>query len=362
MVISLNKYFTRIAIIHNIPKVFFRNIEGAVTFGPHLFPDWSNTVFSTTHMSRKFELVYNKYKSIRTKPNRDKIIDAFDSVNQIENLCNNSIGLFAYELKDLPNSIVKELEDLFEYLYNSAINYHRFQTYVNDTVKDSIDRFIRLNELEVCPLCGLEGFLNLDGQARIALDHWLCRDLFPMTAVNFNNLFPIGPSCNGRPAKGETNVLIDNPTDRNRVIAYYPYAVNSGISTSFSFVNEPSIGTYSNIPDADWNFIFNPIDNADADIFSSWESTLNISERYFDFVRKNILTMWEGRYKRFIENHPTLNHAQNIEEFKSHLGQWKATFDIKAVVGSVVYIPFIESLINDASNGYLYGLCENFKR
>ena len=362
MVISLNSYSTRIAIIHDIPKTFFRNLETAATFGPHLFPTWSNTVFSTTHMSRKFETDYNKYKAIRTKRNRDKIIEAFGSVNQIEILCSNSSGLIAHELNDLPATIRKELDDLFGYLYNTAINYPGFQTHVNDTVKDSIDRFIEENELEVCPLCGLEGFLNLDGQARIALDHWLCRDLFPMTAVNFKNLHPIGPSCNGRPAKGETNVLIDNTSDRNRIVAYYPYATNSGISTSFSFVNEPTIGTYGNIPDTDWNFDFYPVNSADDDVFSSWNSTLNISDRYLDFVRKNIFKMWEVRYKRFIDKHPTLNHAESIEEFKYNLREWQATFDIKAVVGSVVYIPFIDYLINTASNGYLYGLCENFKR
>lgn len=362
MVINLNRYSTRIAIIHNIPKLFFRNIEAAVSFGPHLFPAWSNTVFSATQMNRKFEQVYNKYKAIRTKRNRDKIIDAFNSVNQIEILCSNTSGLIAHELNDLPASIRKELDRLYEYLYNTAINYHEFQTYISDTVKDSIDRFIEVNELEVCPLCGLEGFLNLDGQARIALDHWLCRELFPMTAVNFKNLFPIGPSCNGRPAKGETNVLIDNAIDKNRVVAYYPYATNSGISTSFSFVNEPTIRSYGNIPDADWNFEFNPVNHAEVEIFSSWNSMLNITDRYLDFARKNILKMWEGRYKRFIDKHPTLVHAQNISEFKSHLEQWKATFDIKAVAGSVVYIPFIDYLINKASDKYLFGLCENFKR
>ena len=362
MVISLNRYSTRIAIIHNIPKVFFRNIEVATTFGPHLFPPWANTVFAPTHLHRKFESVYNKYKAIKTKRNRDRIVDTFSAINQIENLCNNSGGSIPNELNDLPASIRNELDNLFEYLYNKAINYHGFETYVKDTVKESITRFIETNGLEVCPLCGLEGFLNLEGQARIALDHWLCRDLFPMTAVNFKNLFPIGPSCNGRPAKGETNVLIDNPTDRNRVIAYYPYATNSGISTSFSFVNEPSIGTYNNIPDADWNFDLVPNNHDDDDVFSSWDLTLNISVRYSDYVRINILKMWENRYKRFIEKHPTLSHATDVTEFRSHLNQWKASFDVKAVAGSIVYIAFIDHLIGHASDGYLYGLCENFKR
>lgn len=358
MVINLNKYSTRIAIIHNIPKFFFRNIEAATSFGVHLFPPWANKVFASTHLHRKFESVYIKYKAIKTKRNRDKIIDAFISINQIETLCNNGT-VTPYVLNDLPKSIHNELDILFEYLYKTSINYLEFQLYVNDTVKDSIDRFIGVNGLNVCPLCGLEGFLNLDGQARIALDHWLCRDLFPMTAVNFKNLFPIGPSCNGRPAKGETNVLIDNETDRNRVIAYYPYLTHNGITTSFKFVKEPTIG---GISDADWVFTCVPTNPAEQNIFDSWNSTLNISIRYLDYHRKNIFPMWEEDYKRFIEEDHEIKHADDIDKLRDNFKIWRASFPLKGRSGAILYRTFIDYLIKNASDAYLTGLCENFKR
>src|SRR5690606_6655109 len=141
-------------------------------------------------------------------------------------------------------------------------------------LKQSIDNFIRINGLEVCPFCGIEGFLNIEGQSRIALDHWLCKDLFPMAAVNFDNLFPIGDKCNGRATKGTKNILIDDPATKNRVNAFYPYLNHDGVQSSFQFVNEPTI---NGITDADWNYSITNRNPAEQDIFESWNSIMNIS-------------------------------------------------------------------------------------
>lgn len=359
MITRLQRLNTGISVIQEIPTMFFREIENAAAFGNHLFPVWANGVFGATALNNKFEAVYNKYKTIRSKANRDKIIAAFTYNNQIESLCNNQAGSLIIELNDLPKSIRKELDILFLHLYNSAINYHLFETHVADTLKTSIDRFITQNGIEVCPFCGLEGFLNIEGQSRIALDHWLCKDLFPMSAVNFDNLFPIGSKCNERPAKGSKNILIDNPIARNRIHAFYPYLTHNGITTSFIFINEP---TMSGITDVDWNFTLKPTSLADQNIFDSWNSTLNISIRYLDYHRKNIFPMWEADYKRFIEEDHDIEHAQTIDELKQNFKLWKASFPLKGRPGAILYRAFIDYLVNNASNGYLYGLCENFRR
>jgi len=359
MITRLQRLNSGLSIIQEIPSTFFTEIEASVSFGNHLFPAWTDNVFGATSLKNKFEAVYNKYKAIRTKANRDKIVNAFNHDNQIEDLCSNQAGTLVIELNDLPKSIHRELDALFLHLYNSSLNYHLFQTHVADSLKDSIDRFIKENGLEVCPFCGLEGFLNIEGQARIALDHWLCKDLFPMSAVNFDNLFPIGHDCNGRATKGSKNILIDGPGTTKRIKAYYPYLTHDGITTSFGFAKEPTV---HGISDADWNYTIEPRNILEQDIFDSWCSTLNITIRFYDYLRKNIFGMWESRYKRFIENHPHLNHAENTEGLKSNFEHWKATFDIKGVAGSIVYIPFINYLINNASDSYLFGLCENLKR
>lgn len=359
MISKLQKLETAISKIQEIPTKFFAEIEDTIEFGSHLFPDWAEEVFSKTALKNKFEDVYKKYKAIKHEADRLKIINAFIHNNQIEKLCNNEVNSQIIELKDLHESIRVELDNLFLYLYNSAITYHLFETHVKDCLKDSIDRFIRDNGLEVCPFCGLEGFLNIEGQSRIALDHWLCKDLFPMSAVNFDNLFPIGSKCNERPAKGSKNILIDNPIDKNRIQAFYPYLNHSGITAKFVYINEPSI---SGISDIDWVFTVSPNNISEQNIFANWDSTLNISIRYLDYHRKNIFPMWEADYKRFIEDDHEVNHALTIGELKQNFKLWKASFQIKGRPGSILYRSFIDNLINNASNAYLYGLCENFKR
>lgn len=359
MITRLQRLTTGISLIQDLPAFFFQEIETSAAFGNHLFPAWVNGVFGNTALFSKFEAVYNKYKAIRSKVNRDKVTAAFSYNNQVEDLCNNLPTSLVIELNDLPKSIQKEIGALFLYLYNTAINYHGFEAYVNDTLKASIDRFIVANGLEVCPFCGLEGFLNIEGQSRIALDHWLCKDLFPMAAVNFDNLFPIGGKCNERPAKGSKNILIDAPATRNRVQAFYPYLAHSGVTTAFNYVNEPSI---AGISDADWSLAINPTNPAEHNIFNSWNSTLNISTRYFDYFRKNIFPMWEADYKRFIEEDHDIDHAQTIAELKQNFRLWKASFPIKGRPGAILYRCFIDNLINQTSDAYLYGLCENFKR
>lgn len=359
MITRLQRLTTGISLIQDIPTSFFREIEASAAFGNHLFPAWVNEVFGNTSLLSNFEAVYNKYKVIRSKPDRDKVIAAFSHNNQVENLCNNLPTSSIIELNDLPKSIQREIDALFLYLYNRAINYQGFETYVNDSLKASIDRFIVANGLEVCPFCGLEGFLNIEGQSRIALDHWLCKDLFPMAAVNFDNLFPIGGKCNERPAKGSKNILIDGSDTRNRVQAFYPYFAHSGIITAFSYVNEPSI---AGISDDDWSLIINSNNPAEQNIFNSWDSTLNISIRYSDYFRKNIFLMWEADYKRFIEEDHDVNHAQTIDELRQNFRLWKASFPLKGRPGAILYRCFIDYLINQASDAYLYGLCENFKR
>ena len=84
MIARLEKVRTKVAIIHNIPKKFFEEIEASVAFGNHLFPSWANTVFAPTDLHDKFRAVFNKYKDIGNKAERDKIVTAFIHSNQIE--------------------------------------------------------------------------------------------------------------------------------------------------------------------------------------------------------------------------------------------------------------------------------------
>jgi len=356
MLVNLVPINSQLIRLQEIPATFFQNIEAAIAFDDNLFPAWTETAFAGTDLKAKFKTIYDKYKLIPSIAYRQIIIDAFTHNNQIENLCRNQAGVLCIPLTDLDASIQTEIDTTFLYLYNTAINYHGFTDFVVDNLRDAINRFITTNRIQVCPLCGLEGYTNLEGQSRIALDHWLCKDIFSVTAVNFENLIPICDKCNGRPAKGAKNILID--ALGNRIAAFYPFANHHSISTTFTFIHEPTI---TPITDADWNLNVSPFEAIEQNLFDSWNSIFNIEVRYQDYFRQVILPLWENDYKTFIED-AGIGHANDVAELRVKFGIWKGSFPSKARSGAILYKAFLDNMINNASEAYLYSLCENFRR
>ena len=356
MIIQIKKVNSRLAILHNAPKLFFKRIENSDSFGNHLFPSWIS-VFDNTYLKQKFEAVYVKYKGIRNKKDRDKIINAFFHTNQIFKLCDKDTNTLMIELDELHSSIRDSIRDLFLYLYDTAIDYNGFVTYTGShNISEAIKQFIKENGILVCPICGLESFAVLDGQFRPSLDHWLYKAKFPMASVNFNNLIPMGDGCNRRPAKGTKNVLINQQTG-NRTIAYHPYVPHSGISRNLTFINEPSVYGLS---DTDWDYIMNATDDSENSKFESWCCIFNIKQRYKDFFRTSIFTMWIEEYKEFVDDTDNgLSHAETILELKESFKAWKSTFQVKKRPGAMLYRDFIDFLINQASDAYLYGIGRN---
>lgn len=360
MITKLEKVNTRIAILHNIPKKFFKELEGSTFFGDHLFPAWTNEVFRASDLKLKFERVYNNYKEIHSISERYKIIDAFHSSNQVEKLCCNDASVSMIKLEELPISIQSEIKNLFIYLYENALDYWKFKEFVNDSIKKTVDRFISKNKLQVvCPFCGLETYLNLEGQSRLPLDHWLNKGSFPMASINLNNLVPIGKDCNDGGVKGSKNILIDSTTN-NRIVAYYPFLNHLGVETNFNYVNEPKD---DEILDSDWEINIIPKNPAETPVLKSWMNTMNIQTRYNSYFKKNILSMWEEDYKDFVNDPDNeLKHANTTEELKRNFIKWRGNFILNGRPGSIVYRAFIDYLINRASETYLHGLYENFKR
>jgi len=126
MITNLQKIWTRLSIINNIPKKFFSKLEESNAFNENLFPEWANLVYQRTTLKEKFRAVYDKYKLLGSENTRNKVISSFSHSLQIEKLCNNEHGTQIIKVKDLPKSIQSEIEVLFEYLYNTALNYHEF--------------------------------------------------------------------------------------------------------------------------------------------------------------------------------------------------------------------------------------------
>lgn len=360
MITQITNYSSRLAIIHNIPKTFFKKIDGSAAFGNHLFPTWSLEVFDRTDLQLKFRAVYDDYKALTTDADRKIVLDCFANTNKVQELCENEpVGIQIYTIEHLPASIRESIKVLFLHLYKNSLEYHKFRDYVNTSVNESINQFLRTNKIQVCPFCGIESYLNLEGQARLPLDHWLDKSKFPVASVNHKNLIPIGKDCNGPGVKHDKNILL-NGNNRRHAKVYYPFLKNLNILVSFKFIIEPSSLDF---PDDIWEIEIIPADPNDQIYIESWDWIMNLKSRYRSYFKENIFTVWESTYKEYVNDPDNgLIHANNINDFKINLRRWKGSFIVKGQPGAILYRAFIDYLLTDATEGYLSGLCENFKR
>lgn len=363
---NLQPFVTNLSRIKEIPDTFFANIDSTDVFNNSLLPDWltnndgSPAVFSQqTELRAKFKAIFDKYKAIDDDVEKQRIITAYFDTNKIIELCNNEAGITNYELNDIHESIRNEIDNAFLYLYNNALKNTDFEVFVNDNLKNSLKRFTDGNGIEICPFCGLEIMLQMDGQPRLPLDHWLNKDRFPFASINFANLIPIGKDCNSNGVKGSKNVLKDE-NQRNRIKAYYPYANNNGTIISISCIAEPNVDNIHGI----WTFQINPREEDELELFKSWNYIFNISERYSSYFYDILLPNWKKRYIEFINNEDDdieISHAQNIDEFKANLRGWKRTFFNKRTHASIIFKRFIDYLLIETDDAILFGIVESFK-
>lgn len=360
MITKIKHYRSRLAIIHNIPKSFFRKIDTSTEFNDDLFPSWAITVFADTDLTKKFKKVYDDYKGLANDDQRQKVQNCFKNTNKIQELCEDTpAGIVIYTLNHLPRAIQESIKTLFLYLYGSALEYHGFEEFVDSSVSKSIDNYLRINSIQVCPFCGIESYLNLEGQARLPLDHWLDKSEYPVASVNHKNLIPIGTNCNARGVKGSKNILL-NGTNRRHPKVYYPLLKDLQVSVSFKFITEPKAVDF---PDNSWKIEIKTNNPNDQIYIQSWDWIMNLKKRYKSYFKTHIFPCWESEYKTFIiESNGELSHANTINDFRENLINWKRFYRVKGQPGAILYRAFIDYLLNRASDAYLTGLYENLRR
>lgn len=352
MIFNLVKNETDLGELHKLTESFFAQLDSVVSFDEIIFPEWYKAVFGRTGLGVKLEELFKVYKKLSEQQQR-KVITAIQETNKVSDLCENNFGLKAVCLEKFPEEFQLPLKELFIYLWENALPFHKFQAHFSTGLNNYIDEFIARNgHIEVCPFCALESFYNFSGQSRIEIDHWLCKKQYPHLAVNFDNLVPIGHYCNPSPVKGDKDVLASlNKHQR----AYYPYCKHDGISVVFNFLNEPTLT--NEIKKGDWELVIKPNNPKDKDLVESWKKIFNIQQRYEGVISDNVFKLWESKFiKRFPEP------ANNLVVFRSNLLKFKETFDRKEQPLTLMYWAFLDYLIERASERYLEGLRCNFER
>ncbi|MCW3094723.1 MAG: hypothetical protein JWL77_341 [Chthonomonadaceae bacterium] len=167
----------------------------------------------------------------------------YDNNNDVEALCANDPTKppATYDdIKVIDKDLAIALKDLYTNLFSHVIGLSAVERRLNTSIGEHYKDFVKVNDHDRCPYCGI---YRLDGEhdtTRDAYDHFLPKGTYPFNSVNFRNLAPMCGKCNsGYKLKKDPVRHIDplhKAQPRTRRKAFYSYTTTaSGISIDLSF-------------------------------------------------------------------------------------------------------------------------------
>lgn len=201
---------------------------------------------------------------------------AFINNNDIEELCEGRGNPVLYnDLRvGLGKDITNQLYIFCTGLYKHVLGLEPFYS-VFGRQEDHFRDFSILNKLSVCPFCGINGMLNQHSYPkREAYDHFLPKETYPFTAVNFNNLAPACHHCNSsfKSRKDPLNLREGGP----RRSVFYPFRPNNyTIEITIAIEDQDNL---ENLSPAEVTV------NLECDAYPqekiTWDNIYSVSERY----------------------------------------------------------------------------------
>lgn len=306
-----------------VPLAFLENAYQNYPYGELLFPRWFRPVLRRCNgVNERFEGLYNSFMSIKPKKQR-QLLNIIRSARFVKRTCNETQWQPLSSSDIEPMELRKALKELYEFLFEKTISTNAFRAATGMSIKDHYDKFLTANNIDVCPFCGLETYA-LPEMRRADYDHYLPISEYPWLGVNFDNLVPMGDTCNSK--KNAAQLLYSNPADRHsRRLVWYPYDFYLYALTA----NTTTRATLGN-PLASWQVQITTTDVDTAERLNTWNSVFNI--------QNNLATAITRRQKSFIEDLCLKNniYGQNLtnQQLRSELQVY-----VERGSGSLTQIP-----------------------
>lgn len=143
--------------------------------------------------------IFTEFKKL-SRLEIQKYKDYFRMNNEIANLCSGSTSCSPtlYSDLDARNRLLNDkIETFFTKLYSSGFfDLVDVKKQIGTNLKDYYKDFVRKNDDDVCPFCGLLPLDNEYDPTREAFDHYLPKSKYPFNSVNLKNLAPSCNKCN----------------------------------------------------------------------------------------------------------------------------------------------------------------------
>ncbi|MBO6660232.1 MAG: hypothetical protein JJ909_10485 [Roseivirga sp.] len=278
--------------LNNFVLAFFNRIEFETG-------DFSTTFFETEFyenlVKRHKGILLKTFKEIyaitRTwkQAKRTALCDSIRASNKIEQVCKGDIK--PSKAIDIPNDIQEPLITLFKKLYSDVLfgkffephygsrksHYHTFRKHAN-------------NEYPICPACGIWPMHTSVDDITDQYDHYLPKDTYPFSSVNFQNLVPICRDCNSIEVKSNDDILLHTGK------AFYPF---DSKHQPIKFKTKISKNA-PDIKDIEWSIDY-VCEKGKEDELSAWKAIYKIEKRHKDHV-KGSFHSWHKSYWDFFHD------------------------------------------------------------
>ena len=293
MINSYSYYSSDADKLNEFILAFFNRIEFEINdFSNDFFEkDFYDNLVSrhTGILLKAFKDIY-KITKVWTQQERTTLCDAIRDSNKIEEICLGKIK--PTKESEITDPIKPIIVTLFKKLYKDVLFGGFFVPHYGNrkTHYHNFSRF-KTNGYEWCPSCGIRPMHKFTEEITDQYDHYLPKDIYPFSSVNFKNLIPICSDCNSIQVKSNNDIL----THTGKV--FYPFDVKHRTI-------QIDITLSKNDPDLDkieWgiNYI---CESGKEDEIIAWKAVYKIVDRQKMYCKGSFRSWYNKFYEDFSDS------------------------------------------------------------
>ena len=180
-------------------------------------------------------LIHQEFVSIDDDDFKNSLKESYIANNDIEGLCCNKdvIPITYQDIHSSYPNLAQALKGFYSRVYGSTSPFSlKAFGFLNDKLLPDFDvEFMKINDKEICPFCGINHIKGNNYSYREAYDHFIPKGIYPFNTINFKNLAPMCHECNSTYKLTKKPIYFKddndiNPIQReeNRSLAFYPYS------------------------------------------------------------------------------------------------------------------------------------------
>jgi hypothetical protein len=261
--------------------------------------------FSTDFFEQEFyDNLVSRHKGILLKPlkkfyetikgwdqaKKTALCKAIRDSNDIENICNGTVT--ATKSAKIPTEVKKLLVTLFKALYKDVLFGKFFKPHYGDR-KTHYHEFRRHanNGYENCPACGIRPMHTWVDDITDQYDHYLPKDIYPFSAVNFKNVVPICSDCNMAQVKHNDDIL----SHTGKV--FYPFdTTHQAIIFNIAIAKNDS-----DLEKIEWQIDYSCAAGKE-DELTAWKAIYKIEDRHKKHLRGRINSWYKNYWDNFYDS------------------------------------------------------------